>query len=431
MTCDLAIVGAGPAGMAAATQAAALGLDTIVLDAQPEPGGQMYRAIGSADRHRRGEISTFGAEYSEGAALVGSFRASGSAYQPCSVAWQVRADGCVGISCNGASRMLAARRVLIATGAMERPVPVPGWTLPGVMSAGGAQTLLKGSGIVPDGPVVLVGSGPLLSLITAQLARAGVPIAALLLMVPEVGATEPGLGVLTIQGVAQPVIEGAAAAHAVSYTHDGKRHRIEAALVLLHNGLIPCTQLSRGAGCKQMWNGQQRCWQPQTDEWGATDLERIAIAGDAAGILATPAALCHGRLAALDAAMRLGKLSQTQRDQMAQAARLELAHYRAANDPRGPAAELLAPSGPDDIVCRCESVTVRELHEAIAQGSSEINRMKAFTRCGMGLCQGRLCGPVAAEVIARALGQGADRVGQFRVRLPVHPLPLAELAGLR
>jgi NAD(P)H-nitrite reductase large subunit len=96
-----------------------------------------------------------------------------------------------------------------------------------------------------------------------------------------------------------------------------------------------------------------------------------------------------------------------------------------------PAAELLAPVGADDIVCRCEEITVAELQDAVAQGCTDANRVKAFTRCGMGPCQGRMCGATAAEVIARALGQTADQPGQFRVRLPVRPVPVAELARLQ
>ncbi len=431
MTCDVAIVGAGPAGLAAATQAAGLGLDTLLLDEQPEPGGQMYRAIESVRRTRASDLDILGQDYADGAALVASFRTSGSRYLPGSVVWQVREDGCVGLSCNGTPHIVAARRVVIATGAMERPVQVPGWSLPRVMNAGAVPTLLKGSGVVPDGPVVLLGSGRLLSQVAAQLARADVLIAAVLHIGPEVSATESGLIATEIYGVSQPVIQGTTQAEAVSYTHGGKRHRTEASLVLLHNGLIPCTQLSLGAGCKQIWNAEQRYWQPWTDEWGATNLERIAVAGDGSGTCNAPVAACQGTLAALDAAMRLGKLSQTERDEMARTVCTELAHYRAVNPPTAPAAELLAPIGADDIVCQCESVTVAELQDAIAQGSSELNAIKAFTRCGMGLCQGRLCGPVAAEVIARALGQSVEQVGQFRVRLPVRPLPLAELANLK
>jgi NADPH-dependent 2,4-dienoyl-CoA reductase/sulfur reductase-like enzyme len=460
MSCELAIIGGGPSGMAAAAQAASLGLNTILLDEQPEPGGQVYRGIESVQRTRADDLRILGEDYSEGAMLAESFRASGAAYEPGSVVWQALEDGCIGITRAGAARILTAQRILIATGAMERPVPIPGWTLPGVMGAGAAQTLLKASGVVPDVPVVIVGSGPLIYLIATQLARAGVPIAAVLLTAPEIGVSDAlkvlpgalragrtllkglawmnelrGMGVRMIHEVSQPVIEGSAQAESVSYTQDGTRHRLPAGLVLLHNGVIPTTQLSLGARCRQVWDAGQYCWHPETDEWGATNHVRIAVAGDGAGTLGARAAACLGRLAAMDAAVRLGKLDPAQRDRMASDDRAELGRQQSLRSVLDklfpPATELLAPRGADDIVCRCEEVTVGELQDAIAQGYTEANRVKAFTRCGMGPCQGRMCGPVAAEVIARALGQSADQPGQFRVRIPVRPVPLAALAELQ
>ena len=243
---ELAIIGGGPAGLAAATQAAALGLDTILFDEQPAPGGQIYRGIETVQQARPDDLRILGEEYTEGAALAAAFRTSGAAYQPDSVVWQAQEDGRIGVSCGGASHMLSAQRILIATGAMERPVPIPGWTLPGVMGAGAAQTLLKASGLVPDVPVVIVGTGPLIYLIAVQFARAGVPIAAVLVTAPEIGMTDalrvlPGalrsgrtllkglawrselrsMGVRMVHGVSQPVVEGSTQAEAVAYTHNG------------------------------------------------------------------------------------------------------------------------------------------------------------------------------------------------------------------
>jgi thioredoxin reductase len=134
-SCQLAIIGAGPAGMAAATQAVALGLDTVVLDEQPAPGGQIYRAIETVQTARTDDLRILGEEYAEGAALAASFRAAGAAYEPDSTVWQALENGRIGVSCGGAAHMLSAERILFATGAMERPVPIPGWTLPGVMAA--------------------------------------------------------------------------------------------------------------------------------------------------------------------------------------------------------------------------------------------------------------------------------------------------------
>jgi NADPH-dependent 2,4-dienoyl-CoA reductase/sulfur reductase-like enzyme len=460
MRCELAIIGGGPAGLAAATQAAALGLDTILFDEQPAPGGQIYRGIETVQQTRHDDLRILGEEYAEGAALADAFRASGAAYEPGSIVWQALEDGRVGVSCDGAARIVSAQRILIASGAMERPVPIPGWTLPGVMGAGAAQSLLKASGLVPDVPVAIVGTGPLIYLIALQLARAGVPIAGVLLTAPEIGMTDAlkvlpsalrsgrsllkglawrselrGMGVPMLHGVTHPVVEGSSQAEAVSYAHDGMQHRTAAGLVLLHNGVIPNTQLSLAARCTQVWDADQHCWRPQTDAWGATDRARIAVAGDGAGILGARAAASLGHLAALDAAARLGKLDAAQRDRMAGEHRAELARQQSLRNVLDklfpPATTLLAPTGAADIVCRCEEITVGELQNAVAQGCTDANRVKAFTRCGMGPCQGRMCGPTAAEVIARTLHQRADQPGQFRVRLPVRPVPLAELARLQ
>jgi NADPH-dependent 2,4-dienoyl-CoA reductase/sulfur reductase-like enzyme len=460
MRCELAIIGGGPAGLAAATQAAALGLDTILFDEQPAPGGQIYRGIETVQQTRHDDLRILGEEYAEGAALADAFRASGAAYEPGSIVWQALEDGRVGVSCDGAARIVSAQRILIASGAMERPVPIPGWTLPGVMGAGAAQSLLKASGLVPDVPVAIVGTGPLVYLIALQLARAGVPIAGVLLTASEIGMTDAlkvlpsalrsgrsllkglawrselrGMGIPMLHGVTHPVVEGSLQAEAVSYTHDGMQHRTAAGLVLLHNGVIPNTQLSLAARCAQAWDVDQHCWRPQTDAWGATNHARIAVAGDGAGILGARAAASLGRLAALDAAARLGKLDPAQRDRMAGEHRAELARQQTLRNVLDklfpPATALLAPTGAADIVCRCEEITVGELQNAIAQGCTDANRVKAFTRCGMGPCQGRMCGPTAAEVIARTLHQRSDQPGQFRVRLPVRPVPLVELARLQ
>lgn len=459
-SCELAIIGGGPAGMAAATQAAALGIDTILLDEQPAPGGQIYRGIEAVQAHRAGDLRILGDDYAEGAALAAAFRASGAAYEPGSVVWQALEDGRIGISCNGRSRMLTAQRILIASGAMERPVPIPGWTLPGAMGAGAAQTLLKASGMVPDVPVTIIGNGPLIYLIAMQFARAGVPLAGVLVTSPEVGMASAmkllpnalrsartllkglawrselrGLGVKLMHAVSRPVVEGAGQVESVSYTHDGARYRIATGLALLHNGIIPNTQLTLAARCMHEWDAQQQYWRPRTDDWGATSQNRIAVAGDGAGILGARGAACMGRRAALDAAVRLGRIDAARRDTMAAAERAELDRQHSLRVVLDrlfpPSAELLAPRMGGGMVCRCEEITAAELEDAVTQGCTDANRAKAFTRCGMGPCQGRTCGPIAAQVIARALNQTADQPGQFRIRLPVRPVPLAELADLR
>ena len=170
MTVDLAIVSAGPAGMAAAILAAELGLATVVIDEQDTPGGQIYRGI-----ERSPDPAALGPDYVAGGALVGAFRASAAQYRPATTAWHIDPEGVLSLMADGKSDAIEARRILIATGAIERPVPLPGWTLPGVMTAGAAQIMLKTAALVPDGRAVLAGQGPLLYLLAWQLVRAGTP----------------------------------------------------------------------------------------------------------------------------------------------------------------------------------------------------------------------------------------------------------------
>src|SRR5205807_4098409 len=184
MTVDFAIVGAGPAGMAAATLAAELGLDTLLLDEQEGPGGQIYRAI---DRIEAGASapSPLGADYLAGQSLATALRASGARYRPATTVWHIDPDRTLSLMTVGVSDSVTARRVLLATGAIERPVPIPGWTLPGVMTVGAAQILLKTADTVPEGRAVLAGQGPLLYLAALQLARAGAPPIAILETMPH------------------------------------------------------------------------------------------------------------------------------------------------------------------------------------------------------------------------------------------------------
>ena len=182
---DLAIIGAGPAGLSAAVTASELGLSTVVFDEGTAPGGQIYRAIEEAGGRTSDWLSLLGTDYAKGGDLVARFRACGADYRPGHAVFDIAPDGGLGVLGPQGAQWLTARRILVATGAMERPVPVPGWTLPGVMGAGAAQTLLKASGMIPSGRTAIVGSGPLVLLVARQLLAAGADIAAILDTTPR------------------------------------------------------------------------------------------------------------------------------------------------------------------------------------------------------------------------------------------------------
>ncbi len=178
---QLLIIGAGPAGLAAATVAAKEGISCAVLDEQATLGGQIYRSIEAVPDQRAQKL---GFEYLRGKKLAAAFREIDAKYHPHTKVWSVNKEREVGLLQNNKASIITADQIIIASGAIERPVPFPGWTLPGIMQAGAGQILYKSAGIVPDNEVVLAGSGPLLLLLAWQYLHAGVEVKALLDVTP-------------------------------------------------------------------------------------------------------------------------------------------------------------------------------------------------------------------------------------------------------
>ncbi|KQU51172.1 FAD/NAD(P)-binding oxidoreductase [Bosea sp. Leaf344] len=457
---DLLVVGAGPAGLAAAARAADCGLSVLLADENPAPGGQIYRAVGTTPVTRP---AVLGAEYWKGGALLTRLAQSRAVLAPSCTVWSVAPDAAVGsveigVSLDGRARLIEAAEVILATGAQERPFPIPGWTLPGVMTAGAAQIALKSSGLVPAGRIVLAGCGPLLYLLAGQLAAAGATIVAVLDTTPRRNwraaiAAFPdflrspylakGLALMAKararlpfrNGVTDLSAEGEDRVTGVRVTRGGASETIACDTLLLHQGVIPGVNLSNAIGCAHEFDEDQHCWVPQVDQWFASSVPAVAIAGDGAGIGGAESAALRGEIAALGAAQRLGRLSREQRD--AQAAPIRAALARSLRGRRfldllyKPAARFLAPPDDATIVCRCEEVTAGQIRDTASRlGVTGPNQMKAFLRCGMGPCQGRLCGPTVVELIAQAQGLSPAEVGYYRLRPPVKPITLGELAAL-
>jgi hypothetical protein len=398
-----------------------------------------------------------GNDYWYGARLVRAFQASSAQYVPGATVWSLSRDREIGVSIEGAARLVQAKRVIIATGALERPFPIPGWTLPGVMTAGAAQILLKSSGLVPRGRTVLAGCGPLLWLLAWQYINAGVKIDTILDTTPRANrkAAWPhavsfllspyfrkGLRLLlsvrrrvtVIAGVTELRAEGEGKVQRVVYrTEGGAETTLPVDTLLLHQGVVPNVNLAMSVGIEHRWDDEQLCWVPAVDGYGGTAVEGVAIAGDGAGISGARAAEERGKLAAL-AAVRALK-PDVRRDLLPDEAQVRLA---LAQVERGrlfldrlyrPADQFRLPEG-DTIACRCEEVTARQIVEMVALGCTGPNQMKSFLRCGMGPCQGRLCGLTVTELIARARDVPPAEAGHYRLRPPVKPITLGELAAL-
>ena len=449
--CDVAVIGAGPAGRAAASVCARTGLATVVLDDAPSPGGQMHRAITSTPLRDR---AVLGPDYWQGERLVEEFRASGAAYEPSTTVWNITADLQVAASKGGITKLVNARSVILATGAIERPFPIPGWTLVGVTGLGAAQSLLKTSGAVPAGRTIIAGTGPLLWLAARQMLEAGAKVTAILeTTAHDNRATAlrhlPGFLVspyfvramkllVSVRGrvpvvphVADLRASGVGRVESVAYrTEDGNGRTLPVDSLLLHQGVVPETHLAMAAGVAHRWDPMQLCWTPIVDANGGTNVPGLLIAGDAGGIGGAQSAAWRGVLAgiAVAEAMQPGKkiphakLARTAIAQFARGRRFMDTLYQPALHFRAPADEAIA--------CPCEEVTAGEIRAAVDEGCVGPNQVKAFTRCGMGPCQGRRCSLTVSEIIAQQRGVPVEQVGHFTARFPAHPVTVAEIASL-
>jgi len=329
--------------------------------------------------------------------------------------------------------------------------------LAGVMGVGAAQSLLKGQGLLPD-RTILAGSGPLLYLYACQLVRAGAPPIALLetqtfrdqmrslkylrRVLHHPAALKKGkhwldeikqAGIPRYRGVSNLRVRGSDRAEGIAFDHRGKHHVLNASTILLHQGVVPNTQMTRSLRVDHDWNSEQRCFQPSLDANGGTSLSTISVAGDSARILGADAAVDSGVLAALNALRRLGVIDEMACSERARSHHRNLERFRSLRcflDALYPVPEAL--TNPDDavVVCRCESVTVSTIKRAVRAGCIGPNQAKAFHRCGMGPCQGRYCGLTVTTIIAAQTSQSEQDVGYYRIRAPLKPVTLGELASL-
>ena len=448
--CDVAVVGAGPAGLAAASACARSGLATLVLDEGASPGGQIHRAVTRSPLRDR---SILDPDYWHGERLVEEFQSSGASYEARATVWNITPDLEVAFSKDGRTSIASARSVILATGAIERPFPIPGWTLPGVMSLGAAQSLLKSSGLVPSGRTVIAGTGPLLWLAARQMLAAGASIEAILETTTHENRTRAlrhipgflaspyfrrGMKLLVAVRGRVPIVPhvtelragGNGKVETVSYRNAEEAGRtLGVDTLLLHHGVVPETHLAMAAGVEHRWDPLQLCWVPVVDRNGGTSVPGILVAGDAAGIGGAQAAAWRGVNAAIAIIESLrpgkklphGKLARTALAQFARGRRFLDTLYQ-------PPLAFRVPSD-DTIACRCEEVTAGEIRAAVDEGCTGPNQVKAFVRCGMGPCQGRMCGLTVTEIVAQRRNVSPEQAGHFTARFPAKPVTLAEIAS--
>ncbi len=456
---DVIVLGAGPAGVRAALAARRYGLRVALVDESPVAGGQIYKALPASFTVKK----RLGPEYEQGARLRDELAASdvetffGRTVWLVSDGFTLEAVGPEGLESFG------ARSLILATGTHERVIPFPGWTLPGVIGLGAATLLLKSQQMLPGRRTVVAGAGPLLLAVAVKVLESGGELAAVidlngtadvLRLAPNlIGRPDlayQGLGWMAkiraagVPFLARHTVIEAKGAEQVREVHvrpvdrewrplaDRETRVFETDMLCIGHGLVPATEVSRLLGADHEYRPADGGWVPSHDALFRTSLPGLYVAGDGAGIAGAKAAELRGEMAGLAAAHDLGKLPREELDRVTVTLKRRLG--RAERFGVGMSQLMRLRSGllltitAETIVCRCEDVSRQEIDEALDEGASDLNQLKAWTRCGMGPCQGRMCGEAVASLLARQTG-GREQLGQWTSRAPLRPVPMEILTA--
>lgn len=449
----LVIVGAGPAGMAAAVTAADAGLSPLVVDENPRPGGQIYRQPPAALADRRPPAP-------RGAALLRRLSRHRDRIElwTATAAWGLFPPRRLAVTRGDSWQLIEAEQLVLAPGAYEYLPPFPGWILPGVMTPGGAQALVKAMHVLPGRRALVAGTGPFLLVVALQLHRAGMEVAGVVEMAPtrdavralpgllaHPGLLGEGLGYLVrLRRAGIPVHRGhvlieargeSEVREAVFAPCDGEGHpdrsrarAVPADTVCAGYGFVPRTQLAQLAGCKLRFADALGGWVPEVGEDLETSVPGVWAAGDGAGVAGALVAELQGTLVGLAVARRLGALGAAafRAARRPLARRLaRLARFRAALDRAYRLRPgLVALAAADTLVCRCEELTRAEVEAGIAAGGTDLRTLKVMTRLGMGPCQGRMCWPATARLLAARTGTSVEAAGPLSARPPTTPISL-------
>lgn len=464
---ELAIIGGGPAAMAAAAEAADAGVKSILIaDENRALGGQYYRQL--PEGFQVIEPGALDRDYRAGQDLIAAAGQDPVRVVRDALVWGIQPDeNSLSLATVERCWSVRAGAFILASGAYDRPVAFPGWTLPGVMTAGAAQILLKTYRVLPGRRVLVVGSGPLLLALAKQLLDAGAHVVAVVEACPvtpvrqHMGRAAALLGdwrslldgmdyLWALRSAGVPYLTGHTIVsaqgeneleHAVVASLDSESRPIpgtergwDVDAVCAGYGFLPSTELARACRCDHEYAPPLGCYAPCVDDWLESSVDNVFIAGDAAQIGGAKVAEQQGRLAALALARRLGYLTDTQlgdRERGIRATLGRLQRFRAALDDIFAFDEKLQRNllTPDTIICRCEEVTAKEVDDAILDGAEDVYGVKLRSHAGLGSCQGRNCSPVVTQMIAERIGRKPQAVEQASLRPPVRPVPMEVLAS--
>lgn len=455
------IVGLGLAGLSAARTLQNRRLDVLLLDENNSPGGQYLRSvsrwIGIDSRPIRENLKRVGHR------LVRDLNHAGMTVKQGTQTVGLEADGSVWtLGKEGRIEKHHADHIILATGARERFLPFPGWTLPGVISTGAAQILVKSAGILPGRNPIVGGAGPLPLALAGEIYASGGRVRAywnqsswsqqlhtlkgcryhlskvtlgMRCLTRLVASRTPLLhGYKVLEARGNNVLEEVALA---AIDHDGhviqgSEKTFDVDCLAVGYGFVPNLELAMLAGCELRHDIAKGGWVVKVEDNLQSSVPPIIAAGELTGIAGAEKSIIDGCLAGLSVAGKLGALNnatdKAELEQLQKRRQREIAFGALLNSLCETPSGLFKDLPDQTMICRCEDINLGQIRKEISNGVTQLDAMKKATNCGMGKCQGRTCGPIIQEILTAHAQATPEDIRPYSVRNPIKPVPLSALA---
>jgi len=459
---DFAVIGGGPAGMAAAVRASENGVGVVLIDERDSLGGQIFKQLGPGFKVTNPNELQVPPHI--GQALISKTEQSKITFFLKTTVLSIEDNDLMVASDSDHVSRITFRKLLIATGAYDRPVAFPGWTLPGVITAGSAQTLVKTQRVLPGSKIIFAGSGPVALAFPAQLAKLGANIVSVL----EAGPAPTPINVVKLLSASlgnwdlivdamkyrsmlvrkripvryrSIIVEahGTSRVEAVTIAKvdrnwrikQGTQQRIEVDTLCLGYGFLPSSELLRLVGCEFEYEESKGGQVIKSDQWGHTTVPNVYAVGDGSGVEGSYIAISRGNLVGISVSKELSHIGMDQANIQAKKfhseTRRRRAFQRALRSMFDVKVGIFELADDQTIICRCEIIRKREI-DLVISSTSDLSVVKAITRAGMGSCQGRNCQRQISAMVALRHGIDIAKVPQGTPRFPVKPVALGLIA---